>query len=189
MPKRTDISSILIIGACPKNPSPHGGRGWRASARRVRGRNQGRRDRRPDAIEIFQNIVIPEAKDLEALAFEKCRSTSVALNRVLATVDFDDQAPLRAKKIGDVTADLNLTTEFEAVELPVAEDAPQPLFSVRGLPAQRSRPACQVVVPCHFAPSPQPSPAEGRGSHATPSPSPSGATLSRKGERGSFVNA
>jgi len=168
MPKRTDISSILIIGAGPKLPSPLRGRGWRASARRVRGRGQGRLDRRPDTIEILQHIVVPEAKDTKALTLQKFSSTRVALGRVLPAVDLDDQALLGAEEVRDVAIDLDLPTELEAVHLAVAENVPEFALGVGGVATQPPRSGRQKMLPCHNSPSPQPSPARGEGVKAVP---------------------
>lgn len=173
MPRRTDIQSILIIGAGPKLPSPRGGRGRRASARRVRGRGQDLLNGRPDAVEILKHIVVPQAKDTETLAFEKGRPPSVLFGSMLPAVDFDDEPPFGAKKVRDITIDLDLPPEPEAINLTVAKDAPELLLRVRGVSAQTTRPARQEEVPCHHA----------------PSPDPFGATLSRVGERGSCVDA
>lgn len=163
MPRRTDISSIVIIGAGPQTPSPHRGRGWRASARRVRGRGQGLLDRRPDAIQILQHIIVPETKDSKTLTFQERCSACVSLRRVLPAVDLDDQAHFGAEEVGDVAVDLNLLAELESIQLAVAEDAPELSFGIGGVAAQPSRSGRQKMVPCHIAPSPQPSPARGEG--------------------------
>jgi hypothetical protein len=121
----------------------------------------------PDALEILQNVVVLEADEAEALAFEICSPASVAFGGVLAAVDLDDQAPFRTQEIDDVAVDLHLLPEFDAIQLTAAQDAPEFPLGIRGVLAERSRSACQEMVPCHFAPSPR---------RCAP-------TLSREGER------
>ena len=151
-----------------ENPSPLCGRGWPASAGRVRGRGAERLlDRRPHAVQVVQHVVVPEANYAKALALQVGGSRGITLGRVLAAVNFDDQAPLGAEEVDDVAVDLDLLAEFEAMELATAEDAPELSFGVSRVLAQRPRPAGHEMVPCHVAPSPR----------------PCGPTLSRGGER------
>lgn len=155
-------------------PSPHRGRGWPASAGRVRGRGfKLRLDRRPNTVEILEDVVVPETDRSESLAFEVGRPASILLRRVLAAVDFDDELPVRAQKIHDVAVDLNLPAELEATELTTSKDTPELPFCVGRVLAQGSRPAGQEMVPCHYAPSPR----------------SCGPTLSRVGERVSTEHA
>src|SRR5205823_12225055 len=92
---------------------------------------------------------------VETLALQKGGPARVAFGRVLAAVDFNDQAPLCAEEIDDVAVDLDLLSEFKAVELPTAQDAPELPFGIGRILAQRSRSAGQEMVPCHVAPSPR----------------------------------
>jgi hypothetical protein len=121
----------------------------------------------PNAVEILQNVVVPEPDEPKTLAFQICSPAGVAFGRVLAPVDFDDEAAFRAEEIYDVAVNLHLFSELETAELPAAQDAPEFPFAIRGVLAERSRSACQEMVPCHFAPSPR---------RCAP-------TLSREGER------
>lgn len=136
-------------------PSPHRGRGWLALASRVRGRVQSLRDHRPDAIKILQDVLVPEANDAEALAFEVSSSSSISLGRVLSSINFDDQALRRTKEVDDIAVDFDLLSKLESVVLTRAQDAPEFSFRIGGVPAQLSRPACQEMLPCHDAPFPR----------------------------------
>jgi hypothetical protein len=76
-------------------------------------------DRSVDAFEIAQNLVVPEAEDGTALAFQECASRNLTggLLVVLAAVDFHDQPGLVTDEIGDVTAQRHLTPELVPVHL------------------------------------------------------------------------
>ena len=141
-------------GEASLNPSRHRGRGWPASAGRVRGRRQSRLDRRPNSLEVLQHIVVPKTNDAEILALEVSSPACVALGRMLSAIYLNDQTFLRAKEIDDVAVDFDLLAELEAVELSPAEDAPELAFCIRRVLAQRSRPARQKVVLCRVSPSP-----------------------------------
>jgi len=156
----------LMLGRVEQNPSPQRGRGWPASAGRVRGRGESRFDLGPNTIRILQHIAVPEADHAEALAFEIRRAPCIALGRVLSAIDFDDEALLGAQKINDVSVDFDLATELEAAVLPRTKEAPQFSLSIRGVEAQRSRSCCRMVLSCH-----------------APSARSIGPTLSRAGER------
>lgn len=152
-------------GRCP---SPHSGRGWPASAGRVRGRRLKRREYRgPYSFEILKDVMVPETNDAKALPLEGPRPPCVALGRMLPSVEFDDQTLCRAKKIGHITIDFDLTTKFTAGCLAAAQHVPQNAFCIGRIPPQLSRPAGQEMPPCHYSPSPR----------------RSAPTLSREGER------
>lgn len=136
-------------------PSPLRGRGWPASAGRVRGRRESLLNLRPDPVQIFENVVVPEADDSETLAFEKGRSLGIPFRRMLASVNFDDEAERGTQEIYDVAVDLNLAPELDADVLTGAKNAPQLSLGVSRVPAQRLRPAGQMMPPCHYAPSPR----------------------------------
>ncbi len=116
--------------------------------------------RRDDAIGIAENVVVPEAQNLEALAFEpgRARGVRVPPARVLAAVDLDDEEALETGEIDDVTPDGRLAAEPAIVEPSVAQARPQPALGVgRGLAegagARRGRGA-SIAVSSGMPPTP-----------------------------------
>ena len=85
-----------------------------------------------DALDIVHHLVVPEAEDGVAARFQHNGAGGVVglTIGVLAPVEFDDQAGRVANEVGDLAVDGRLTTELEAVELAVAESAPQFAFDV-----------------------------------------------------------
>jgi hypothetical protein len=86
-------------------------------------------ERLENTVQILDDIVVPDpdytitesAQLLVTLAvFERFR--------VLAAVEFNNQAPLATDKIDVVITDWLLTDEFEAAELPSANACPQRKF-------------------------------------------------------------
>jgi hypothetical protein len=87
-------------------------------------------DRVMDAVEICQDLVVPEPQD--AIAFVLQEPTSLGLPRrrviVLTAVDFHDQPGLVAHKISNVAADRQLAAELLSLHLMRAHDLPDPPF-------------------------------------------------------------
>ena len=85
-------------------------------------------DSRQEAIDIVQNLMVPEAQHRVALALEILRAASICLAfglpGVLAAVELDHQAGFGTEEVGDVGADLVLASELGALELPVAQPLP-----------------------------------------------------------------
>jgi hypothetical protein len=59
---------------------------------------------------------------------------------MLATIRFDDQAPLDTDEIGEIRPNRVLPPEPEARESPAAKGLPEHAFGIRGRLSQRSRP-------------------------------------------------
>jgi hypothetical protein len=91
---------------------------------------RGVENHREDAVDVAQDVVVPEAKHGVAVPLEKGGAGSVGFWRVLPSVSFHDQHPLGAEKVGDVGADRGLAAELEAGELAVAEVAPKADFGI-----------------------------------------------------------
>ena len=72
-----------------------------------------------NAINVFENFVVPETDHTKSLSIEKCGSARVParLRGVLTTIDFDDYPALETDKINDIRANWRLTTEFRAFKL------------------------------------------------------------------------
>lgn len=149
MPRRTDISSILEI------PSPLCGRGWRASARRVRGRFKLALDDGANAVQVFKNIVVPETEDAKALTLKVGGSDRVSHKRMLTAVGFDDQSPIGTEKVDDVAIDFGLTAEFGTAKLSVSQVAPKLALGLCRVAAKQSRCAGLTMFPCQETPSPR----------------------------------
>jgi hypothetical protein len=78
------------------------------------------------AISVLQDIIVPEAKDGQALSFKERRST-VVLHRpfgVLSAIDFDDKASFAADEVTDEWSDPSLASELEPAQLPIAQTSP-----------------------------------------------------------------
>jgi len=70
-------------------------------------------DYRMHAVQIFQDLVIPEPQHTVTLAFQKSRAAYLRFGSgiVLTTVDFDDQSHLVADKVGNKTSDRHLSAK------------------------------------------------------------------------------
>ena len=81
-------------------------------------------DRRRDAVEVGQNLVVPEAQDNMAYRFELGGPIMVASDHlagtVLATIEFNDHMMLQAREIDDKSANRSLTLELQPVEASTA---------------------------------------------------------------------
>ena len=73
-------------------------------------------DGRDDAIEVAQNIVVPEADDAPALYFEVAGPGFVVGGAlaVLAAIDFDDELFGAGGEVGDVRTYSDLSVEADA---------------------------------------------------------------------------
>ena len=79
-----------------------------------------------DIVEMLQDFVVPEAQDAETFGAEEGVALSVVeAVAVLAAVDLNDQPGFEADKIEDVAAQRDLSAEFGASELAVAERTPE----------------------------------------------------------------
>jgi hypothetical protein len=79
-----------------------------------------------DIVEMLQHFVVPEAEDAETFGAEEGVALSVVeAVAVLAAVDLNDQPGFEADKIEDVAAQRDLSAEFGAGELAVAERTPE----------------------------------------------------------------
>jgi hypothetical protein len=80
-------------------------------------------------------------------------------DRMLSAVDFDDQLRLDTREVGDVWWDRVLAAEAEAVNLPVAQRAPETTFGGGQVSPQFSRPVPQSGIdPRQQSPHPSPPP-------------------------------
>ena len=77
-----------------------------------------RRQLLQNAIEIRQDVVVPETKHAPAAPFEEHRATRILVyfGRVLPAVELDDKLTLSAGKIHDVATDRHLSPKLQSVE-------------------------------------------------------------------------
>ena len=79
-----------------------------------------------DAFKIFENVIVPEAKDAIALAFKEfCSSLITDALGMLSAIRLDDQTRLLANKVSDEGPNWLLPSKFCSIELRVPEDRPQ----------------------------------------------------------------
>jgi hypothetical protein len=101
---------------------------------------EGLQDDLDDALSVAEDIAVPEAQHTEALSFEPAGPCLIAgePQRVLSTVDLDDEALGKADKIGDERSYGDLTAKPKTSELLPAQRSPQPPFRLRRMAAQIS---------------------------------------------------
>ncbi len=162
--------SFLSLSPCGR------GRGPRASARgRVRGSAY---ELLPDAFEhaldVAQDIRVPETDDFIPGALKRCSAQGISLGRVLPAVGFDDQPRLEADEVGDVTVDGHLPAKLRIGKLAGTQMPPQQLFGIRGIAAEVFGAAGRHRHNCNL-------PAYRRRPLTLPSPLATGPSLSHKG--------
>jgi len=76
-------------------------------------------DSRMDSLEVFQNLIVPEAQDPISLVLQEVRSALLLLRTklVLSAIDLHYQSRLMAGEVGDVTAYGNLAPESVPIHL------------------------------------------------------------------------
>ena len=84
-----------------------------------------------DAVEIFQDLVVPEPQNALALVLKELGSLGFAARRaiVLATVDFHNQPGVVANKIANIAADRHLA-ELVPFYLTRAQYSPDTLLGL-----------------------------------------------------------
>jgi hypothetical protein len=93
---------------------------------RGRRRRRCREDHVPNAFDISEHFIIPEAQDAIAVVDEPSISDSVSrVRRVLTTIDFDNESFFSADEIDDVGTDCFLPHEFESAEASGAQVFPK----------------------------------------------------------------
>ena len=127
--------------------------GW--GVRAERGEN-----RTHHAIDVRQDIIVPETHYAKSEASEMVGTHGVDIDAVLTAINFHDQSFFEADKINDVVVDGRLATEASVVELPASQTIPQRAFRVRWVATQ---PAGNRGGHHWDYPPPQPSPARGEG--------------------------
>lgn len=120
----SNYSQLYCASETKKHLSPAGrGRGPAPlGAGRVRG--QSHTDGLRYALDVREDIIVPEAEDAEAFALEVLGSHTILFRGMLATVDLDDELGGQANEIGDIAGTRFLSPEFPA-ELSVPEMPPE----------------------------------------------------------------
>lgn len=91
-------------------------------------------DRFQNAIDVFVNVIVPEAYNRPAFSFYKCVACSVAgsvVGPMLIAVQFNDNARFNACEISYVGADCMLTPKTKTAQLFAAKTSPELLFRRR----------------------------------------------------------
>jgi hypothetical protein len=90
-----------------------------------------------DCIGGSRHLVVPDPNDAPAIAFEPgCAPLIGFAVRVLAAVDFDDEAVSYRNEVRDVRSDRALAAEFISRQPAISQDQPQPMLGVGGFTAQ-----------------------------------------------------
>ena len=77
------------------------------------------------AVKICHDVIVPEAQDPIAGAFEKSSATGILRHIMLTAISLDNQAAFLANEVGDEWTNRLLATKLYSVELPRAKDRPQ----------------------------------------------------------------
>ena len=75
-------------------------------------------DGREHAVEVVEDVVVPEAKDTVTVSCELVSAAVIGIfiDRVLATVEFNDEFCLRTGEVDDAVADRVLAAKFPCGE-------------------------------------------------------------------------
>jgi hypothetical protein len=93
-------------------------------------------------VQILNDIVVPDAHHAIPTGAEVAVALPVVRAiRMLAAIEFYDQAPLATHEVDVVAVDGLLADEFEAAELPTAKACPQREFCGRAPRSDRARSA------------------------------------------------
>jgi hypothetical protein len=116
--------------------------------------------------DILENFVVPKSQDAKALLCKPSRPFSVGIDaqRVLASIDFNDEFGLEADEIGHEGSDRRLTPEMTTIDLFASQTEPETLFGVGHATAKGTRysEVHALSINCG-APPPQPAPTRGEG--------------------------
>ena len=111
-----------------QSPSPLAGEGLGCGvgARLRAVRINGIQYARHDAVAVGENVVVPEAQDMETLRGQISITFAViGIFTMLAAIGFDDQPMFETNEVGDVeVVDNLLTSPSEALETSGTEDRP-----------------------------------------------------------------
>lgn len=94
----------------------------------------------PDLVATTKDIGVPEAANAKALRFQPgIPHLVIGVSCMLATIGFDDQSLRWTHEIDDIGTDLDLPTELETTEPPVAQEEPKFALGFCRLLAHRAR--------------------------------------------------
>src|SRR5437879_5491812 len=84
------------------------------------------------AIDIVDDVIVPESYDTPPVALEPSGATIVALDlgRMLSAVDFDDEGMVPADEVGDKRTDRHLPAEFEPEQTTIPQSEPDASLSI-----------------------------------------------------------
>jgi hypothetical protein len=115
------------------------------------------------AFRIRQDVVVPEPEDDVPLGLEVLRAYPIVTQsqRVLATVELDNQLGFRATEVCDEGADGMLAAESRADESAIPKSRPQLPLRIRLIASKSARVTTQMLV--NLPPHPALSPDGGEG--------------------------
>jgi hypothetical protein len=81
-------------------------------------------------LHVFQYVLVGNAKNLQSMAFEKCRSPLIIFvsDIVCRAIYFDHQSSTTTIEIDDIRSNRMLTAKLDSGKTSVAEDAPKHAF-------------------------------------------------------------
>jgi hypothetical protein len=93
-----------------------------------------------DTLDIFDNIIVPEAQHAKLLRLQPLGTLAVVFHafRVLAAVKLDDEPGRQAGEVRDIATNRNLAPKPETFELLGTQIAPQAPLGIGRIPAKRA---------------------------------------------------
>src|SRR5262249_24329795 len=126
-------AQVIWHDRIPRVPSPRKGEGQGGGRARQYAGRSGRRNLLQNAVEVLQNVAVPESQHLDAFCVEPTRSSFIIGGRnrnvVLPAVNLDSEANRRTIEIKNILADRMLPAEAQAVDLIAAQRSPKSFFS------------------------------------------------------------
>lgn len=97
-------------------------------------------NRLKDSLDVLHYVVVPKPWQSIVMLIEPTITDGIVLAfRMLAAIDFNDEAAFAADKINDVGTDWLLANKFASAEQAGSQTTPQFAFSIRRLPSQSPR--------------------------------------------------
>jgi hypothetical protein len=97
-------------------------------------------DLAPDAFQILDDVVVPEAQNGDPLGSEPFRSapipSSCVVKAVLSTIELEGQSDFRTIEIEHLRTDWMLASEMQGLKLIAAQHVPKLPFGFGHLPSQ-----------------------------------------------------
>ncbi len=81
--------------------------------------------------------MVPEPEDVEAATLQHCCSRGIVFDVLcmLPAIEFDDEPGLKAREVGEISVDRDLTSELEAIQFAAPERQPKASLGLRPVTA------------------------------------------------------